>query len=190
MQGRESPTRWCRMRRWGFHLTINSLALYGVIALIGHACFTTSRMVSGSMSPTLQGTSRENGDWVLTERISYCFRKPRRWEVMTINDRNGKQVMKRVTGLPRETMRILSEGQVTANDVGLTSPAYLSFLHPTPDGNTHGGKPISCGDGYFVLGDDSTDSYDSRFRGPVKEENIVGRAWIRIRKGGEIDWVR
>ena len=34
------------------------------------------------MSPALQGETWETGDLVLTERVTYWFRKPRRWEVV------------------------------------------------------------------------------------------------------------
>ena len=37
---------------------------------------------------------------------------------------------------------------------------------------------MDCGDGYFVLGDDSRDSDDSRFNAPVSPGDVVGRAWL------------
>jgi len=42
------------------------------------------------------------------------------------------------------------------------------------------GKPIPCNEGYFLLGDDSRDSYDSRYQGPIPFDHIHGRAWLRI----------
>ncbi|MGD9649044.1 MAG: S26 family signal peptidase [Pirellulales bacterium] len=40
------------------------------------------------------------------------------------------------------------------------------------------GKPFACGDGYYVLGDDSKDSDDSRFNGPVPTDDVLGRPWL------------
>ena len=49
--------------------------------------------------------------------------------------------------------------------------------------------PAECGDGYFVLGDDTRDSQDSRFEGPVERRRIVGRVWLRIWPPRRIGWV-
>jgi type IV secretory pathway protease TraF len=38
-------------------------------------------------------------------------------------------------------------------------------------------KVAACGDDYYVLGDNSKDSDDSRFNGPVRRDEIVGRTW-------------
>src|SRR5262249_14016866 len=140
-----------------------------------HCCFYVSRNTSWSMAPTIQGTSWENGDWILTERVSYRFREPRRWEVMTIRREDGTLVMKRVVGLPGERIEILRGGQVLINSEPLLPPPSLSFLKYLACGNVHVGKVCECRDGYYVLGDNSKDSDDSRFNGPVRREDIVGR---------------
>ena len=43
-----------------------------------------------------------------------------------------------------------------------------------------GGKTIDCKQGYYVLGDESRDSDDSRFNGIVKAKEIIGRAWLIV----------
>ncbi len=82
-----SPSRWRSARRKAFRWAERGLATFGLLVLVYLAFFDVSVMVSGSMSPALQGTSRDNGDHILTEKVSKWFRAPRRWEVITfIND--------------------------------------------------------------------------------------------------------
>ena len=57
-------------------------------------------------------------------------------------------------------------------------PPELDFLDYIPFGNLTAGGTVECGEGYYVLGDDTRDSDDSRFNGPVPPEQILGRAWL------------
>jgi len=57
-------------------------------------------------------------------------------------------------------------------------------------GNLTEGKPVPCGDGYYVLGDDLKDSDDSRFNGPVPPHRILGRAWLIVSPRNRFGWVR
>ena len=131
------------------------------------------------MAPTLQGQDWTTGDLVLTERVSYWFRQPRRWEVMTFRAHDGKQVMKRVFGLPGEEVKmcrkcksVFIDGEEIQLPEFLKSHTYYAF------GNLMDGDPVPCEDGYYVLGDDSRDSEDSRFVGPVRPDQLIGRSWL------------
>lgn len=131
------------------------------------------------MSPTLQGNSPDDGDRVLTEKVSYWFRRPRRWEVITFINDTGDKRMKRVAGLPGENVQMVKPGELLIDGRLVDPPkvldhAYLRF------GNLTDGKPVPCGDGYYVLGDDLKDSDDSRFNGPVPAHRIVGRSWLIV----------
>ncbi len=91
----ETPTRVTWLR-WTWRQVERCLALIGAACLVYMAGFHYSCVVSHSMRPTLQGTSVTNGDRVLTEKISFYFRDPRRWEVLTIRrESDGLEVMKR-----------------------------------------------------------------------------------------------
>lgn len=93
----------------------HALALVGIGFAVYHLCFVVSRNTSPSMSPTIQGTEWGNGDLIVTERVSYWFRAPSRWEVAMIRNREGTLIMKRVIGLPGERVQILRGGQIMIN---------------------------------------------------------------------------
>lgn len=180
---------WQRAVRWLLRQIEHCLAVFGLGAIVCFACFDVSRMTSGSMSPTLRGNHWRDGDLVLTERVSYWFRKPRRWEVLTFRNREGVQVMKRVIGLPGEQVRMPRREPISIDGEELKIPPDLSFLHYLSYGNLADGKPVSCGKGYYVLGDDSMDSDDSRFQGAVQPDEVIGRAWLVLAPAGHRRWV-
>jgi signal peptidase I len=168
----------CRVLRWLLRHTERLLAVIGLMSVVYWTCFDYSCIISNSMKPTLRGTGFDNGDRVLTERVSYCFREPCRWEVVTIRHPDGGQIMKRVVGLPGETIQMTREGKLIIDGNDIQPPSELTFLHYFPYGNLTAGKTSSCGEGFYVLGDDSRDSDDSRFNGPIHRESIIGRAWL------------
>jgi len=154
-------------------------AVLGVLFLIYHLAFDLSVIASPSMSPTLQGTAFDNGDWVLTERVSYWLREPRRWEVVAFRKQDGLKVMKRVVGLPGEELSMPGRG-LAVNGTLLERPPSLERIQYFAYGNVSHGRSVPCGDGYYMLGDDSRDSEDSRFEGPVQRKQVMGRAWLIV----------
>lgn len=172
-----------RVLRWAER----ALAGMGLSFLVYFGLFDLSFMATGSMSPTLR--SEGDVDWVLTEKLSYRFRDPRRWEVATFRDAEGNQLMKRVVALPGETLSLPDVGRLHVNDAALNLPARLLFLRHLPAGNLAGGAAVPAGQGWYVLGDDVYDSLDSRFEGPVPSSRLVGRAWLRVWPPSRIGFV-
>jgi signal peptidase I len=157
-----------------------ALALLGLFFLIHHLFFDLSQITSPSMSPTLRGTGPDNGDWVLSERITYKLRRPRRWELVEFWNGDGIRVMKRVTGLPGEHVK-LQDGQLVIDGKRVPPPSSLAFLYYFSYGpKLHNGASADCGSGYFVLGDDSKDSEDSRYEGPVDASRVRVRPWLIV----------
>jgi signal peptidase I len=164
--------------RWLLRQVEHVLALVGLGTLVYFACFNLSRVTSDSMAPTLRGKDCHTGDLVLTERVSLRFRQPRRWEVIAFSRDDGLQVMKRVVGLPGERVQMRRGGRIFINGHEAPPPASLAFLRYFPVAKVFQDKAVDCGDGYFVLGDDSRDSDDSRYNGPVPPGDVIGRAWL------------
>jgi signal peptidase I len=161
-------------RRQVLRIAERFFAVVGFVLLSYHLGFDLSRVASPSMAPTLR-----DGDWVLSDRVTFRLRSPRRWELVGFRDRElGFPIVKRTVGLPGESIglrgsEILIDGQV------LPVPPRLSHLRYFRYGLL-AGAPTPCGDGYFVLGDDSKDSQDSRFEGPLSPSRLTVRPWFVV----------
>ena len=134
-------------------------------------------VVSGrSMNPTL-----ENGDNLITDKISYRFSDPKRYDIVVFpfEDENGKRnFIKRIIGLPGETVQI-KDGEVYINGELLGE----TYGKEKMDYAGRASEPITLGDDeYFVLGDNRNNSEDSRHAsvGNVKRSYIEGKVWLIV----------
>ena len=130
------------------------------------------------MTPNFQ-----SGDYLIVDEISYRFSVPQRGDVVVfdasfIKGYSGQRFIKRVIGLPGDTVDI-TNGNVEIIKNGKTSTLiekYLpSNLETYPDT-----KITLTANQYFVMGDNRTQSYDSRFWGVVNQKYIIGKAALRI----------
>jgi len=119
-----------------------------------------------SMEPTLLPHDR-----VLVGKFMYRLREPARGDVIVLRyPRNPERnYIKRVVGLPGETIRI-ARGKVFVNGKPITEPYF--------DGEVVGefGPLRVPPDAVFVMGDNRNNSEDSRAFGPLKKQLIVGQA--------------
>jgi len=88
-------------------------------------------------------------------------------------------VAKRIVGMPGEKIS-LREGKVYINGVELERPRGVPPVQYYNLGSLAIGREIDCGQGYFMLGDASIDSYDSRYTGLVTKDRFRGRAWCIV----------
>jgi signal peptidase I len=128
------------------------------------------------MAPALQGTSYENGDRILLEKVTGWVRAPKRWEIYHYYDPDGNPVAKRVVGLPDEKISV-KDHRIFINGVELQWPEGLKPVKYYGYGNLANNREVNCGNDYFMLGDDSIDSHDSRYTGPIARSKFRGRAW-------------
>lgn len=96
--------------------------------------------------------------------------------------------MKRIVGLAGETIALTKE-EVLINGTAVTRPKSLSHLSYYQYGNLERGKSFEVKKGFYVLGDNSRDSQDSRFEGPVLSEQVDGRPWLVIWPWSRIGFV-
>lgn len=95
-------------------------------------------------------------------------------EAVGIRTRGRDDLIKRVVGLPGDTITI-SENQVHIDGVTLSEP-YLDEDVAMPNAG-----PFEVGqDEVFVMGDHREFSFDSRRFGSIEYEDLVGRAFVII----------
>ena len=139
------------------------------------------------MSPAITGDG-PGGDWVFAEKVSYYFRNPRRYDIVEFNNGEGLQLMKRVIALPGETVAI-QHNALVVNGNQLPPAAGAAPVKYYPYGNLAAGRTHTVAGGYYVLGDNSADSDDSRYNGPVTGNAIKARAWLIVWPPSRIGWV-
>ncbi len=112
------------------------------------------------------------------ERIVYPFHPPERGDIIVFNPpvRSDKPYIKRVIGLPGETVSV-QDGYVYIDGQRLNEPYIDGPV--TACGAQRQCDPVTVPEGeVFVMGDNRTNSSDSRTFGPVNVDRIIGKAWI------------
>lgn len=127
---------------------------------------------SESMSPTM-----EAGDRVVAAKFAYRLGKAERGDIVVFegSGSRGGPTMKRLVGLPGDTIAI-ENGVLYVNGERRQEP-YVDYR--LSDGNFFGPARVPGGH-VFVMGDNRPDSRDSRFFGPVPEEDLLGRVVLRF----------
>jgi signal peptidase I len=176
------------------------LVIAGIIAFVVRTFMAQAFYIpSGSMLPQLQILDR-----VVVSKVSYKLHDPRRGDIVVFDNPRPTQVtkdepsnvavrvfrevgkavgviqpstdefIKRVIGLPGETVEG-RDGHVYINGRLLKEP----YLQPSVVTSTF--APITVPKGQlWVMGDNRTNSGDSRVFGPISQKKVVGRAIVRV----------
>ena len=136
-----------------------------VVVLIKTFVVSPIRVNGASMDPTLN-----DKDIMLLDEISYRFSDIARFDIVVVKEED-EYLIKRVIGLPGETVEY-------KNDKLYIDGKYVKedFKHKeTFDFSTTLGK-----DEYFIMGDNRTNSTDSRVFGPISRDKIMGKTSLTI----------
>lgn len=173
---RSSPKEWLKRfwKEWGEPFVIAAvIAIFIRTYLIG-----PYKIPTGSMKPTLL-----EGDRIFVDKITYRFRPPKRGEVIVFKyplDRK-KDFVKRLIAVGGEEVEI-REGSLFVNGRKLEEPIQIvSWQYYNRNDWAYGkeGQIIKVPlDNFFVLGDNSGQSSDSRNWGFVPKTNLIGRALV------------
>ena len=138
-------------------------------------------------------------EYILVSRLAYLWQRPSRGDVVVLRHprQRSRSYIKRVVGLPGESIsvqgkRVFIEGCLLEEPYldrdGATS-APSSSIWPHGNGCTDHESPerwdrrdrqwFVDDDQYFVMGDNRSNSEDSRSFGPLDKKLIVGKAWVR-----------
>lgn len=160
---------------WGTcaYIVVIFLVLFLIIQFVA----VRTAVTSVSMQPTLN-----EKDNLITEKLSYYFRDPERFEVIVFPfEEDGTYFIKRVIGMPGETVQIDEDGVIYINGEVLEE----NYGNAVMENAGVASEVIQLGaDEYFVLGDNRNDkdNADSRnaLLGNVSRDEIIGRAWLRF----------
>ncbi|MGZ8752664.1 MAG: signal peptidase I [Acidimicrobiia bacterium] len=174
-----AKARWKTAAEWGGFIVAALVIAFVVKTYMFQAFYIPSE----SMVPTL-----EVGDRVLVNKLGYDLHDVNRGDIVVFEAPDGtrtaeiKDLVKRVVGLPGETIAG-RRGQIFIDGKVLDEPWLPEGTQSRPFQCT---EQLGCVDGrvppdaVFVLGDNRLQSKDSTYFGPIKEDGIVGRAFVRI----------
>lgn len=158
----------------GLYLLVVLVITYLIILYVGQR----TEVSGDSMEPTLS-----NGDNLIVDKISYRFKDPERFDIIVFPFQYQKDTyyIKRIIGLPGETVQIDEDGNIYINGEILEESYGREIIEADKIGIAE--EPVVLGpDEYFVLGDNRNYSSDSRIKevGNIKKDQIIGKAWVRI----------
>jgi len=186
---------------WVGHMILFVITFLGIRTLF----VQPFRIPTAGMEPTLRGDSKpgaENptrGDHIFVDKLVYRFSSPHRGDIVVFRtdeipdlarSPRAAYYVKRIAGLPGERVSI-QPPYLCINGQRVTDPPIFETIASGKNGysgfvliHDFGGSQylasetnsVQLGDDeYFVLGDNSPSSLDSRFWGPVPRRSIVGR---------------
>ena len=166
-------TAWVRrIARWAVDVVVViSLAWFLVYGFCGQV-----RIDGNSMQPLLDAR-----DVVLVNRLAYDVGSPKRFDVVVFQRGDQNNNVKRVIGLPGETVQI-KDGKVLINGEAPAEDIYVSDIGYAGEAQ----EPVELGkDEFFVIGDNHSASDDSRLPGiaNIKKKEIFAKAWFIVSPG-------
>lgn len=167
-----------RIMRELLNTAIYLLCVLGAVWLVITFVGQRTEVEGASMENTLH-----NGDNLIVDKLSYRFHDPERFDIIVFpfQFQDNTYYIKRIIGLPGETVQIMDDGSIYINREKLEENYGMEVIKPETIGRA--AEPIELGDDeYFVMGDNRNNSSDSRtdMVGNIKRENIIGKAWLRI----------
>ena len=136
------------------------------------------KIPTGSMRPTLI-----EGDRILVNKFIYRFKTPKRGDIIVFKypEDTKKDFIKRLIALGGETVHII-DGNIWVDGALVQEPKKIpqTYYYNKP-GTLYGEEDMTIRvpeDNFFVLGDNSASSRDSRYWGFVPKKYLVGKAFL------------
>lgn len=149
-----------------------------ITVLIAVAVFLALRLTVQSYTVMMSSMEPNfyQGDCIMVNKVCYRSAGPLRGQVIVFDPpvESRFPYIKRIIGLPGDIVEI-KDGIVSINGTDLYEP----YVASQPPQNNEDSDPIILSDDeYFVLGDNRNNSSDSRSWGPIKRDDIIGKAWF------------
>ena len=190
----KSYKRVPRLSWYGWLVFLFLLIFFSYFSVLGSKVFVQPfEIPTNGMFPTIRGNSKNvdgsitRGDRIFVERYAYWFSTPKRGDIIIMDTKGVSSIppqmgyfIKRIIGIPGDNLSIqnghlYNHGQILSQPPVLTK---LEFLNPSA-------TPVYLGsstnyytvptDSYFVIGDNTTNSFDSRYFGAIPKKNIIGK---------------
>ena len=169
-----------------------ALVIAGISGLVITTFFIQAfKIPSGSMVPTFNIGDRLFVDkFLYSARVPFVnwripfpsARQPKRGDIIVFvsTEERSKDLIKRLIALGGETVEI-KEGKIYINGKALDGPSSIRsvYYYNAGEYGKEGRAVTVPQDSYYVLGDNSANSRDSRYWGFVPKKNLIGRALIR-----------
>ncbi len=152
-------------------------AIFGLAYLLNVFVIQPYEIPSGSMETTIM-----TGDKVMAEKVSYRFSEPKAGDIVTFQDPqvSSRTLIKRIVATAGQTIDIKG-GKVLIDGQALDEPytnGEQTYELATAN-NVRLSYPYTVPEGYvFVMGDNRTNSQDSRYFGAVRISTIEGHAFL------------
>ncbi len=137
-----------------------------VLYLTVNAFLPRILVVGKSMEPSLH-----HNDRVIVNRLAYHLGEVDRGDVVVFKRDDGRDYIKRVIGLPGDTIEVLG-GHVYVNGLMIAEPYIMMPVIRDKPVDT---IPLGM---VFVMGDNRNDSSDSRSWGPISVDDLTGKALL------------
>lgn len=147
-----------------------------IVLIIRYCLVSPGRVHGSSMEPTFY-----NGDYFMVNRLAYFYYQPERFDVVQVIDPTvpTKLLIKRVIGMPGETLTFENDGGVSITPPGALkvylSEPYLAAGIVTRERPRKFQSIVVPPNSYYVLGDNRLASYDSRDIDAVPRKYINGK---------------
>ena len=169
------PPRWRWWLEWVAVVLVALVLAFGVRTYVAQMFY----IPSGSMLPTLQ-----IGDRIVVDKLAYHLHGVHRGDIVVfarppLEHADYSDLVKRVIGLPGDTVssvdgRVYIDGKPLA-EPWLPTPEPVTSPSPVAQGFSLSHPYTVPAGEYFVMGDNRTNSEDSRYFGPIPASLIVGK---------------
>jgi len=164
-----------------------AIIAFVIVAPIRYFLFQPFIVSGSSMAPNFA-----TGDYLIVDEISYRLSSPQRGDVVVFNagfipGYAGQRFIKRIIGLPGETVdvangqvEIVKDGNTTILDEKYLPDDLKTYIYSSSGISSLPEETTLKANQYFVMGDNRTGSFDSRYWGVVPRSDIIGKALLRV----------
>ena len=164
---------WLSIREFIFDF-VKLIVVIVVILFLMIYVVSITQVVGSSMSSTLQ-----DGDVLILNKIKYRFTDIKRGDIISLEYADTKYLIKRVIGLPGDTVLIRDNTLYINGEVYVENYLDEGLVYDDFDLSSLGYDVIPE-DMYLVLGDNRPDSLDSREIGLITKDEVIGKVSFRI----------